>query len=196
MNANESFQHFGYAILHSLVNRPRLASLHDHALRAAKSGRLQIGDNQVPGTPAAYGDKIMDELLESLLPRLEAETSLKLYPTYSYFRVYKSGDVLKKHTDRSSCEISVTMTLGYEAKEPWPIWIESCGEPVSISLQPGDGLLYKGIKLPHWRNAFHGTYAAQVFLHYVDKYGPYRDWKYDKRATLGNPKRGSLVRLF
>ena len=49
---------------------------------------------------------------------------------------------------------------------------------------PGDALLYRGIELPHWREAFDGDRMAQVFLHYVDRDGPHRDWAYDKRARL------------
>ena len=40
-------------------------------------------------------------------------TGLNLKPTYSYWRLYKTGDVLKRHKDRPSCEVSTTLCLGY-----------------------------------------------------------------------------------
>ncbi len=52
---------------------------------------------------------------------MEKETSLKLNPNYSYARIYKKGDVLHKHKDRFSCEISTTMHLGGGC---WPIYLE------------------------------------------------------------------------
>jgi hypothetical protein len=39
---------------------------------------------------------------------MEKHTKLKLIPTYSYARIYKKGDVLHRHKDRFSCEISTT----------------------------------------------------------------------------------------
>ena len=56
-------------------------------------------------------DFVMENLHDFLLPRMEKATGLKLFPTYTYFRVYKNGDVLEKHKDRPSCEISVSLSL-------------------------------------------------------------------------------------
>ena len=64
----------------------------------------------------------METLLMMVQPKMEKLTGLKLNPTYSYARIYKRGDVLKRHKDRFSCEISTTMNLG---GDPWPIYIES-----------------------------------------------------------------------
>ena len=36
-----------------------------------------------------------------------------------------------------------------------------------VELEEGDGLFYKGIETPHWRDKFEGSRLAQVFLHYV-----------------------------
>src|SRR4029079_7309768 len=99
-----------------------------------------VDDDDVPDTPYRYADPFMESLLSALLPRVEAECRLELYPTYSYFRVYKRGDALKAHRDRPACEISATICLGYEADAPWPIWIEAEGGGRAIDLEPGDGM--------------------------------------------------------
>ena len=39
-------------------------------------------------------------------PGMEKATGLKLYPAYTYARIYKKGDELKDIKDRFSCEIS------------------------------------------------------------------------------------------
>jgi hypothetical protein len=52
---------------------------------------------------------------------------------------------------------------------------------------PGDALLYRGIDLFHWRDAYPGEALVQVFLHYVDRDGPHADRKFDGRPTLMRP---------
>ena len=64
-------------------------------------------DNQ-SFSPAWYHDPLMTALLDTKLPLVEKESNLKLFPTYAYWRYYVFGATLKKHTDRPSCEISVT----------------------------------------------------------------------------------------
>jgi hypothetical protein len=141
-------------------------------------------DDTSPGALSAPGDVFMDGLLVDLLPLAESVTQLKLFPTFSYFRVYHRGDELARHTDRPACEIGLTLCLGFEARQPWPIMIECSDKPVSVELAAGDAVLYRGIECAHWRAAFDGDHLAQVILNYVDQSGPYAEWKYDKRPTL------------
>jgi hypothetical protein len=81
-------------------------------------------DQQVPNTYSHYSDMVMETLLMKVLPRMQKETGLQLIPTYSYARLYKKGDILKRHKDRPSCEISTTINLG---GAPWPIFIDDTG---------------------------------------------------------------------
>jgi hypothetical protein len=157
-----------------------------YALSRAAGGTMTLKDSQVPSTPSAYGDPIMETLLEELRPAVERATGLSLFPTYAYFRIYKHGDVLERHRDRPSCEISMTLALGGRSDEPWPIWIEGAAGPAAVPLKPGDVLIYRGCECDHWREAFAGEHAAQVFLHYVDQNGPNAEWKFDKRPALAS----------
>jgi hypothetical protein len=178
------FAQAGYVVLRGFVPEPARAFLYEYALKSVKAGRLRIGDSTMADTPNFYCDPFTDTLLELLLPRMETETGLMLFPTYSYFRVYKHGDVLKRHQDRYSCEISATLNLGRMSDEPWPIWVEVEGVARNISLEPGDAMLYRGIEIPHWRESFSGEHSAQVFLHYVDQNGQHKDLIYDGRKSL------------
>ena len=126
-----------------------------------------IADEQVPNTPALYDDPAMRNLLYYLLYDMKKYTGVDLEPTYSYLRVYKNGDVLHKHTDRKACEYSVSLTLKREAHdEIWPLYLQT-DKTYKTLLDEGDGLIYKGIENPHWRDEFKGGRLAQVFLHYV-----------------------------
>ena len=142
-------------------------------------------------TPGNYGDPAFDGLLEYLRPRVEDHSGLRLLPTYSYFRMYKRGDVLKRHRDRSACEISVTLNIGQQPLAPWPIYLQGEGEPCGAELKPGDALLYRGIDLLHWRESYLGSQHFQVFLHYVDRDGPHTDQKFDGRPSLMRLKTGA-----
>ena len=146
-------------------------------------------DKQIPNTYAHYGDIAMETLLENLRPELEQQTGLELIETYSYARIYKKGDVLERHKDRPSCEVSTTLNLG---GDEWPIFIEPSGEEgkegIKVIMQPGDMLVYKGCDLEHWREAFEGENCGQVFLHYNDASKEDADKnKFDGRPFLGLP---------
>ena len=78
-------------------------------------------DAQVPETYSHYSDIVMETLLQKVKPVMEKETDIKLYETYSYARIYKKGDILHRHKDRYSCEISTTLHLG---GDEWSIFLE------------------------------------------------------------------------
>jgi len=160
-------------------------------------------DQQVPNTYSHYADPVMETLLMKVLPVMQQETGLQLIPTYSYARIYKQGDILRRHKDRPSCEISTTLCLG---GDHWPIYLDPTGENtvideykgiikpgapvgVEVNLKPGDMLIYSGCELEHWRKPFEGKLCGQVFLHYNHAEGQFAKTNlYDKRPLLGIPK--------
>ena len=158
-------------------------------------------DQQIPNTYSHYADIAMETLMLKCQPEMEKATGLKLYPAYTYARIYKKGDVLKRHKDRFSCEISTTMNLG---GDDWPIYLEPDSSKgglkegvgyvsentkgVRVDLKPGDMLVYSGCELEHWRNKFKGKECVQVFLHYNNRKTPgAKDNMFDKRPHLGLP---------
>jgi hypothetical protein len=183
----DTFAHQKYAVWRSIL--PRLSLLYKHVRKLADHNAMRGGDSQVPNALAGRNDFVIDELLGDLLPDVEAATNLKLFPTFSYFRMYRKDDALQKHTDRPACEISLTLCLGYQARCPWPIWIDGPAGSSAIELEPGDALLYRGCECAHWRELFDGEHAAQVTLHYVDQNGPSAEWKMDKQPSLGTIRR-------
>ena len=160
------------------------------------------GDTQIPNTYSHYSDFVMETLLVKMLPVMAEETGLDLIPTYSYARLYKKGDELRRHKDRPSCEISTTLNLG---GDPWPIFIDGTGatsvideykkihkpnapKGTKVLLEVGDMLVYSGCELEHWREPFEGSVCGQVFLHYNHKNGPFAEKNaYDRRPMLGLP---------
>ena len=146
-------------------------------------------DQQVPETYSHYADIVMETLLQKVKPIMEKESGVKLIETYSYARIYKKGDELKRHKDRYSCEISTTMYLG---GDEWSIFLEPSGEKgkdgVEVKLETGDMLMYRGCELEHWREPFKGKNCGQVFLHYNDASSENAEKnKFDTKPLLGLP---------
>jgi len=185
MPTDPTFERQKYLVMRNVLAASEVAFFHAHALSRGAKDDAARDDHQVPGTPSFYGDPLMESLLEKLRPRIEQVTGLELYPTYSYFRIYKRGDTLARHTDRPACEVSFSLSLGHNAPTPWPLWVEGPMCKTAAELEPGDALLYRGTECPHWREPFTGEGAAQVFLHYVERNGKYAEWKFDKRPALG-----------
>ncbi len=185
--AAEAFRRQGYLVVPQLIE-PALAEFFWSYVHTKFACRLlSPGGPLLPNTLGGYGDPAFDSLLEYLRPRIEERLGLALHPTYSYFRLYKRGDVLKRHRDRVACEIGITLNIGQAPQQPWPIYVEGGSGPYQALLMPGDALLYRGIDLFHWRDAYAGNQLVQVFLFYVDRNGPYAGEKFDKRKTLMRP---------
>jgi len=159
-----------------------------------------FNDPQVPNSYAKYADRVMETLLVDTIKVMQKKTGLRLVPTYSYCRLYRTGNILKRHKDRPSCEISTTLNLG---GDNWPILIDPTGSDnvideyknihkpgapkgVEVNLKPGDMLIYSGCELEHWREPFKGKLCGQVFLHYNHADGQFaKSNLYDKRPMLG-----------
>ena len=59
--------------------------------------------------------------------------------------------------------------------------------PTFAMLDRGDAILSRGCECPQWRGEFDGDYHCQGFFHFVDRNGPYSEWRFDKRPALGRP---------
>ena len=177
MNSAKFFKDNGYLIIPKILSGELLDFIGIYAYNRARIEGINPDDDQIPNTPSFYGDYVMENLSDFLLPKIESAAGMKLLPTYTFFRVYKAGDILEKHRDRPSCEISISLCLRKKGKI-WPIFITN----TAVMLEEGDAVLYKGCEVEHWREPYtEGTKQAQVFLHYVDANGPYTEWKNDKK---------------
>ena len=153
-------------------------------------------EDQVEGSLSTYWHPQYRSIHSGIRSKLEEKLGRKLCNTYYYDRFYFPGQALKKHIDRDACEISVTIHVSSNLKDPWPIWIktpdtysdkkrtfvEETGKDVSVILNAGDGMIYKGCERPHWREPMSSEYQKtwygkkvkrenlyyhQVFFHYV-----------------------------
>ena len=197
-----SFELANFIFNYFLLKRDAVKFMYDNNV-VYDTGMLGTwSDQQVPNTYSHYADMVMETLMMKVLPRMEKETGLRLLPTYSYARIYKNGDILKRHKDRPSCEISTTLNLG---GDPWAIFIDGSGSDnvineyknihkpnapkgTKVLLDVGDMLVYSGCELEHWREPFEGDVCGQVFLHYNRaKSKAAKENQFDKRPFIGLP---------
>jgi len=197
-----SYELANFCFNYLLLKRDAVKYMYDNNLMYDDEIFGTFDDGQIPNTYSHYADFVMETLLVKMLPIMSKETGLELIPTYSYARVYKKGDKLKRHKDRPSCEVSCTLNLG---GHPWPIFLDETGTnnvidekkeiikpnaPTgqSISLEVGDMLVYSGCDLEHWREPLKGNLCGQVFLHYNHLKGPFAEKNaFDGRPLLGLP---------
>jgi hypothetical protein len=181
--AIDLFKQRGYCVVKQALE-PALAQVFENYTLMQRFNKYYL-DDQVTHSKWRYADVFGESLLLHLQPLMEELSGLSLHPTNSVLRIYQKGGILKKHVDRPTCEISATLTVGYDAKEPYPIWVQSKKEKIPVSLQRGDLLAYKGCEIPHWREEFKDRHWIQLFLHYVDANGPNARYKNDGRLMIG-----------
>jgi hypothetical protein len=192
-----SFKENGYVLIKNVLSHEFCQLATQYAffeqMNDVDHKHLEDANNQIPGTHAVYSDSLMESFLRFLQPVAEKHSELELIPTYSYYRIYKPGDILHPHKDRPSCEISMTLTLDYyysgvDEDYKWPLIMNN----KSIVMGAGDAVLYRGCDNEHERKKLdvgEGSFHVQVFLHYVDANGPFAEkYKYDGRPTIGIKK--------
>ena len=147
-----------------------------------------------------YGNfyKPMAFFLWALTPIVSELVGRELLPTYDFFRFYREGDVCRVHTDRPACEHSLSLTLDYSDGEVWDLELArersapftfigddfKGVEYSAVSMAVGDAVLYNGVRHAHGRTAPNpNAWSAHLFLHYVDRDGPFADHAFDGQLT-------------
>jgi hypothetical protein len=198
---NEEFEKNGFLVVRNIWDPKDLQEEIDY-----DTGHFQFNqfgkfsktkECQVPGSRARHSYPPYKFYHSQIRKKIEKIIGNELFNTYYYDRVYYAGQELVKHMDRDVCEISATFQIGTNSKKPWTIWIKTPdiydenkniikkGKEVSICLNDGDAVIYKGCERPHWReplksrygrlervirklqNKKDDTYHHQVFFHYV-----------------------------
>lgn len=208
MSVAESYEREGYVLLPHFLppkvarallfqlrgdmqNMPRNALEKNHSLLKRSAIEL-YGYHYAPLITFLWG----------MTPAIEGLLGKPLMPSYAYFRSYRRGDICRVHSDRPSCEVSLSLTLAYGEDKPWALDMatEHLPEPRpvvsdnfageeyrAVMMAPGDAILYQGVHRRHGRVAPNpNNWSAHLFLHWVDPEGPYRDFQFDGRAVPDN----------
>lgn len=199
----------GYVVLRGVISSEEAREYSQRVFDASLGDeRVYDGDDLCKNAKGMYA--YFDDLLEKLTPAISKAAGKNLLPTYSFARLYKTGDDLPIHDDRPSCQYSITLCLGMSG-DPWPIYMskpadENTGIPITgqhgethfvekksgANLEVTDAVLYRGCNMLHWREPLEGEWQTQVFLHWVDADGEYANYIYDGRPGLHHKMQESL----
>lgn len=182
-----TFRERRYLLVKEILPRPILEYLKAYyaILLATKSFRT---DQQCPSSLALGGDPALDAVLEWIRPEVSRLVGFPLAPTYSYTRRYAKGERLERHTDRAACDISVSASIEIPSRAgPSVVHFKAPGaEETKVEMFEGDGCIYAGTEVEHWRERFRVEGYVQLFLHFIAKRG--RDDPeliFDGRESLG-----------
>ena len=166
------FHKKGYAPLRNLLHPFHVAALRRYYRHQIRSGGIELGDRQSARRYVAHNEPVARFFHHQIAPLLSAVAGEPLKPSYVYFASYLSGAELKKHTDREQCEFSLTFCLDFSPEPalatPWPISLDTSTGTVTVYQALGDGLAYRGTRLPHYRAPLaEGHTSTSIFFHYV-----------------------------
>jgi len=166
------FRDRGYAPLPRLIHPFHVAALRRYYRYLIRVGRIPLGDGQSAHRYVAYNEPVARFFHRQLTPIVCEVVGEPIKPSYVYLASYLGGAQLPKHTDREQCEFSVTFCLDFSpeprAATPWPIQLETADGIVKVYQGLGDGLAYRGTRLPHFRQALgRAQTSTSIFFHYV-----------------------------
>lgn len=170
--ASSLFREKGYAPLRDLIHPFHIATLRRYYRYLIRTGAISLGDGQSSRRYVAYNEPVARFFHRDIAATLSAVAGEPIKPSYVYMASYLSGAELKKHTDRPQCEFSVTLCLDFspepELATPWPIHLDTPASTVTVYQALGDGLAYRGTRLPHYRYVLaEGQTSTSIFFHYV-----------------------------
>ena len=169
------FQSQGYAVLRHLIDPLPLAAMRRYYRSLVASGSLALGDGQVERRYSLHSEplaRFFHQQLSKLVTRIAGEP---VKPSYVFFAAYEPGAVLDPHLDRAQCQFSISFLADY-IPEPedvcgWPLYVkrqDASATPTAVHLGVGDGVVYKGCELIHYREALpENHFSTSIFFHFV-----------------------------
>jgi len=166
------FREKGYVPVSGLIHPFHLAALRRYYRHEIRRGAIWLGDYQSSRRYVAHNESVARFFHHQIANAVSAIAGERVKPSYVYFASYQAGAELKKHTDREQCEFSVTLCLDFspepELATPWPIRLDTAAGTVTVYQALGDGLVYRGTKVPHYRYVLpEGYTSTSIFFHYV-----------------------------
>ena len=146
-------------------------------------------DRDCPSSLSLGGDAGLDAVLEWIRPEVSRLVGFDVVPTFSYTRQYAKGEVLARHTDRAACEVSVTVSIQIpKGAGPSVVHLKPPNSnETKVEMFEGDGCVYAGTEVEHWRERFRVGGYIQLFLHFIAKRSRnYPKLMFDGRECLGS----------
>jgi len=171
-SSGAAFRQRKYAPVAGLIHPFHLAALRRYYRQLIRTRQIPFGDEQSPRRYRAHNESVARFFHHQLTSSVAAIAGEPVKPSYVYVASYQSGAELEKHTDREQCEFSISLCLDYwpepQNETPWPLKLQTDSGEVAVFQGIGDGLVYRGPEVPHWRDRLpDGHTSTSIFFHYV-----------------------------
>jgi len=156
-------------------------------------------EGQVKDCFSRYNYPPYQHIHNNIRVQVEKILGIDLFNTYYFDRFYFVNQELTKHFDRDACEISVSLHISSNTKHCWPLFFKSSNGKINkVNMKEGDGVIYLGCDIEHWREPLESkyskiqrkinswlkksddTYYHQIFFHYVNANGKRVQFAFDK----------------
>lgn len=185
MASQSSFWENGYEVVPDFLSADELDLVAKGMETSRRLGKLRRKAFVVPqGADDEYGPVAGELILRHCRPKIEAAIGRDLLECFAFWRIYPHGSELVRHVDREAAEVSVTITILSDPDgECSPFFVEDLkGEVHKLDMPPGTGVIYQGLKIPHWREPLEAKEHWQMFMHYVLKDGENAALRFDGRS--------------
>jgi hypothetical protein len=173
--ARETMRRHEYAVLREILAPPQREMLRHYVRQLRSRGYfpdLGVGDIQVTLRTNIHKEPTIASMHLGLTRLVSRICDIPLIPSFCQLGIYEAGAVLEKHTDRSQCLRNLSFVFDMWSPQgepdPWPFYLEIDGHPKEVLLKVGDGAIYPGHKMNHWREALPpGQRAMAAFFFFV-----------------------------
>jgi hypothetical protein len=161
-----------HVLLPEVIRPLQLAAIRRYYRKLLDEGFVRFGDAEWPNRYFAGKDPLTYFFQQQLTDVISAIVGQRVRPTFSYFTSYRPGSDLKPHRDREQCHYAMSVLLDHGQPDDvssWPIYVQPPGSPSAIPVYAGlgDGLLYFGVEVLHYRYTLTEGYSTLWFLFWV-----------------------------
>jgi len=163
-------------LMEKFVEEPFLSTVtREHSIWQENQDCSATWKDETGNTFGVYKPPSLWPLVQYCQLKLVGMFDCDLINTYWYSQLYLRESFLVPHTDKSPCEISLSINLWYDETYPYDwylhVWDDRSHTYEAYATKPGDALLYDGRNNSHWRSNYMGKGYQQVFVHFVRKDG-------------------------
>jgi hypothetical protein len=179
MTNPETFEQNNYLVVRNVLDPYLVKFLASYyqSVRNNEAGNFETDRTSLNCNGDACGDTVM----YSLRTKIEELVGLELLPTYSFVRIYKNGESVGRHRDGPANQVSCTMCVSRDDVD-WPLKFSDGTTEDQVVLEPGDGVVYRGYMMDHWRDKFTGNNQVQVIVGFVVKDGGFDEHRFYGRG--------------
>ena len=173
--ARKELRNRHHAVIRGLISPLQIAALRRYFRELRLEGflREERSTRLVGGRCIIHNERVTRSIHRQMLPLMQRITGEEIKLSYSMLAVYGRDAFLRRHVDREQCVWSLSLSIDIEPEKglspAWPLYLGSSKTGVQkVELGVGDCVLFRGKKVPHWRDQLRNhELATFVFFHFV-----------------------------